>query len=495
MAKRYFQQIPINGGLNTRLQWNHLGAEDNTILSNWVPEEDGSLRIRTQINTPTQTGSAIPNGGTSVFYSGSEVANIKGVYVSKHDSADGFVKIHRADDEVTPDWGSAVIDSSTGSSTQSMPFVAGNGIILFGNSSYNTGKLRFWNGTTVADASSVVVAGRGLTYHKERFWTCGPAASEVRLYYSGIADHTSWSLNNYIDVGPNDGGVVEDILPANGGLMIAKSNSLWFLSGSGPSDFALTKIDKGEAAAGRCITVTNYGIVIAGSDHIWLWTGQGPAQSLTYNVDYNNVGVPVTCICVDDQVIVTSSITQIIYDMRTQKWRNQSNASTAADRTAATCLGGPELKTVISICKKGCNSALSGISTQVMTGETRIKDNANRGLIFQVSGGWFQLGDDAHKATLRHLHILVGQRETGTGTLNVAVYRATGLGSASSIASKGMSPEAAAGVYRYRLDADNQGTQDQFALIFTQIISTGSSDDVLWDILDAVVEYDLEEVR
>jgi hypothetical protein len=495
MASKHFQQIPLNGPVNTRVVWHQLGAEYTKSLINWVQEDDGSLQVRTKISNLSQTGTAIPNGANSVFFcENTTITNVGGVYAARDTGSS--ITIHRADDEGSPAWGSAVIDTLA-SAAYTVPFAAGNNIVLYGNWTFPSNRLRFWNGTTVADASTVAIAGRGLTYYKDRFWTCGTAANPSRLYYSGIADHTSWSLDNYIDVGPNDGGVAEDILPANGGLMIAKSNGLWFLSGRGPSDFALTKIDNGEGNWGRCITVTSYGVVVAGTDEVWLWTGSGPAESISYDfTDYNVSGYPVTCVFTNNELIITSEPGSYVYNMETQKWRTFQSADAAADRIIAVCLGGADLSTIIGVAKPGCNAACDGIQRWITTGINRDKDNANRGITYYFSGGFFKLGDAAHLATLRHIHLRVLQRNTGTGVITVSVYKPNpGYPGADSIASSGIFAETSSGPHKYRIDCDVQGTQYEFALAFSQDIVAGSTDTVIWDILSATAEYDLEEVR
>lgn len=498
MANRRFQEIPINGSVNSRLQAEAMGPEFSRFCVNWVQEEDGSLRPRTPFLVPTQTGTAIPNGGNSVFYSGSENSNIRGVYVSRRNSGPGNITIHRADDETSPAWGSAVIDTLTGADF-TVPFVAGNGVIVYGNWTFPNNRLRFWNGTTTADASTVAIAGRGLAYHKERFWTCGTAANPSRLYYSGIGDHTSWSLDTFIDVGPNDGGVAEDILPANGGLLIAKSNGLWFLSGDGPSSFALTKIDNGEGQWGRCIAVTNYGVVVAGSDEVWLWPGQGPAESLTYDfTDYNASSGPCTLVAVDDWLVINNSIgTIFVYNMRTQTWHTEQSSTVDADQILAMCLGGLENKTIISVAKPGCNSAVDGIQTRTMTGLNRNKDDSNRGALYQYFGGWFHLSDVAHKTTLRHVHVFIAQRNTGTGNLNLSVLGSTSFGGADSIHGGDVvvTPAASSGFRRIRIDCRKDATQYMYQLFFQYSRTAGSTDTQQWDILKVVAEYDEEEPR
>lgn len=436
-----------------------------------------------------------PNGGTNVFWSGLEAGNLRGVYVSRRDDGGNQITIHKADDETSPDWGTAPIDTLSGGNWM-VPFVVGNGIVLYGNFTFPSGRLRFWNGTTAADASTVAIAGRALAYHKERFWSAAPAANSDRLYYSGIGDHTSWDLNNYIPVGANDGGVIEDIAPALGGLLIAKGTGVWFLTGDGPLTFVLTKLDGGEGHWGRCICPTPYGAVIAGTLDTYLWQGGSVEPISIEHPDYGPGGSWVTTAFRDDKVFITTNGTMWVRDMAAEKWR--ADPGSGVDAWSAICTGGLDLDTLISVAGSNCDPALAGIMTQnVLHHVARVKDEANRGQVWQFTTGFFPLGPIGRPFTVDRVTVLVRQLAAvgvGAPVLTFAAYRPAFLEGGSSTGTLSVTPEASAGLYRYQFEC-SRIPQHLFALDCFQVMSAQSLDEVLWDVLDVEVEYHVEEPR
>jgi hypothetical protein len=137
---------------------------------------------------------------------------------------------------------------------------------------------RRWNGTTAA-AVSAAPPGRCICFHKNRFFIGGTAVQPSRLHYCALSDYTDWTTVNdagSFDIAEDDGDAIEDIVSIQNGILIAKENSLHFLSGSGPDDFNRSQMDSGGGAPGRCICPTPYGAILAGLDHVWLWQGGSP---------------------------------------------------------------------------------------------------------------------------------------------------------------------------------------------------------------------------
>lgn len=438
-----------------------------------------------------------PNGGTNVFWSGLEASNLKGVYVSRRNEGANNSTIHRAENPATPDWGTGAIDTIAGANYM-VPFVVGNGVVLYGNFTFPNSRLRFWNGTVAAEASAVAIAGRALAYHKERFWSAGPSAQPQRLYYSGITDHTSWDLNNYVPVGPDDGGVIEDISPALGGLLIAKSNSIWFLSGDGPTNFVLTKLDGGEGQWGRCICPTPYGAVIAGTLDVYLWQGGSVEPITVEHPQYTSGTAWVTTTFRDDKVFITQhGVNQWVRDMAAEKWHRESCASIAVDNPDAICVGGGDLDTLIMVPQSGCDVALDGIQTRNEVSLFRNKDQSNRGATYQIATGFFPLGPLGRPVTVDRLIVSVMQisGDVGAGeVLQLTGRIPQGQFGVSDIMSRNIVPEASSGVFRYLIEGDRQPVQ-LFGFNASQVIGSESDDEALWEILDVEVEYHVEEPR
>lgn len=130
-------------------------------------------------------------------------------------------------------------------------------------------------------------AGRCIAFHKERLFVGGVMGSNSLLYFSEIGDYTIWSgvdtTAGSIPVGEGDGESIEDITPFEDGLLIGKQTSLWFLAGSGPDNFRLTRLKAGSAAPGRSILMTPYGAVVAGDRSVWI-VSQGAVDLISRGI-------------------------------------------------------------------------------------------------------------------------------------------------------------------------------------------------------------------
>lgn len=170
------------------------------------------------------------------------------------------------------------IDSSTHSliesisadgSTYPVAFASGLGRLFYTHPNFAT--TRTWTPSGGAAAIADAPAARCAAFHKERLFLGGNITNPSVLYYSEIGDHTIWTSGTAgnIQVGNDSGDPIEDIATYNDGLMIAKKNSLWFLSGSGADSFRLIKLDGGNSSSGKTIMPTPYGCIIAGDRQIW----------------------------------------------------------------------------------------------------------------------------------------------------------------------------------------------------------------------------------
>lgn len=104
-----------------------------------------------------------------------------------------------------------------------------------------------WNGTAMT-AVSGSPSGTWCIIHKERLFVANTTASgnlRNRLYFSGVADLTSWPGTNFIDIRPGDGDyivggeIIEDI------LVLFKSMSSWTLAVRGtPANWVRRNLDQ-----------------------------------------------------------------------------------------------------------------------------------------------------------------------------------------------------------------------------------------------------------
>lgn len=84
-----------------------------------------------------------------------------------------------------------------------------------------------------------------------RLWGAGDPSRPDRLYYSSPGNHQEWQGTGdsaYLDINPGDGdvsGITAIFPPFRGSLIVAKQNSLYRISGTKPTDYAIEQITEG----------------------------------------------------------------------------------------------------------------------------------------------------------------------------------------------------------------------------------------------------------
>jgi len=187
-------------------------------------------------------------------------------------------------------------------------------------------KTRSWDGNVANAAADVTNAprGRAMCFYRERFFIggtkagafgSGGATSNVtRLWFSDVGSYTTWPAGNFIDIGREDGQAIEDIAPVGDGLLVAKRDSLWFVSGTGPDNFHVTELEAGDGYPGRCICVGPHGAMIAGAHHLWMWAGGRPELMSDPVMDSYNIGGSfVSMACVGDTILICDTGSGVVW--------------------------------------------------------------------------------------------------------------------------------------------------------------------------------------
>lgn len=496
MARREFIPITFEGGANLS-DINPIGVPPGELvdLINWIPEPAGYLRQRGNYYRTPPTGTAAPTGGDGIYWS-PLASPTGGVFVSRYSA--GTLSIFRATSDTDPNFGSAAIDTVT-TTAGYVPFVTANNIVLYGNRSFPGDKLRFWNGTAAADASTVAIAGRTLAYYAERFWSAGTDANPTRLYYSGVADHTSWDLLNYIAVGQNDGGAIVAVEPALGGMLIAKENGIFFLTGAGPATFAVTRLDGyGEGVDGRCILPTPRGVMIAGQRSLYLWEGGTAVERLLTGSSINILGGNLSWVSSafqDQRAYFVDSLQGLIFvrDMRSGAFHRESVDSNGNNMIRHIAIGGQDVNVILGIAS-GSTATETGFRTRPVAASDQ-RDNNSVAMNLVARTGIIPIGMGVRPVTVKHLHVLGYQYDNGFGGTNQAglrmdvdVFRGNG---GSDTRTKTWAPNTLSGVRRDRMDVGLPGYECQVA--FQQTLT--STDNVSFHIRSAVLELDVEEPR
>lgn len=104
------------------------------------------------------------------------------------------------------------------------------------------GNIYYWDGSVVGGpVTTTITSVKLVAAHKGRLWAADAtgASNPTKgiLYYSSVGDATAWDTSTgWFDLGANDGGEIQGIVSTLGGLVALKSNGLWVIYGSDPTD-------------------------------------------------------------------------------------------------------------------------------------------------------------------------------------------------------------------------------------------------------------------
>lgn len=101
--------------------------------------------------------------------------------------------------------------------------------------------------------------GYARAIYKDRLWICGRRglANSSRLFFSALADVTSWPSQNFFDINPGDGDASNDLCVYQDNLMVFKDNATYVLSyNQGPAQAVLQVVNNSIGAMGPRSVVT-----------------------------------------------------------------------------------------------------------------------------------------------------------------------------------------------------------------------------------------------
>lgn len=537
MSRKAVVRVTFEKGLNEFVESSRLEMGFSTVLRNWIPEPDGSLRCPVGWNEVENTWDGSPAEPGS--------KKVRGIgYNPKHDhmgELDPALLVANAETNVNPGyrlyhamasmlddpmevWEELEFIGGAGwDNEKHLPMVMAGGRLMFctddfpydntGGTTEPTGGVRYWNGMTGATGYIANSRpGRTMCYYKNRLFTAGgkettdPAAEATttnnystqpwRLWFSGLlpadpAAEDHWDttdLDNpagYIEIGKDDGQAIEFIVPFDQGILIGKEDSLYYLVGTSPATFALIPLDAGECAPGRSIVVTPYGAIILGRSEAFIFKGNIPEPIDTpVSASYGLTGDYLTGAYIDGAVHVVDKGRDVtcIYDLENDTWRTE----------------------VVGF-EPGCNlthqqhmffgpddeAAKPLLYHRVIpTGERGKSEGL--ALSLRASTGEMWLGGVASKVHVRHAYIRYRVRSASHGSqdtaqpLVVKQYRNGAL-----LITQNIAIPAAAGVYRERLDMTGTGHSVQYDLSFDGL----AADRQAVDIEELELHIEIEEPR
>lgn len=316
----------------------------------------------------------------------------------------------------TGTWSAIDSDIAVTDTLPAVAFASGLGQVLYTHKKFSLA--RRWDGTTAASIAGSP-PGRCIGFHKNRFFVGGTEANSTRLWYSDLASYSSWPATNYIEIGHNDGEAIEDLAVFENGLLIAKRNSLWFLSGASPDEFSVQPLNAGGGHVGRSIVATPYGAVIAGKRQVWLWAGggveriSGPIEE-SYNLTSADF-VSTAYINGETYICDESTGTTFVVDMQRGAWRIEKLASPTTEGPAIVIAKGDRLY-------YGPQSAttMSLVAYREMPGSSRGRD-AGLAITYRAYTPEIWPVDPGKAFTPRHLLVKYRQRGGDASQTGVTV--------------------------------------------------------------------------
>lgn len=154
-----------------------------------------------------------------------------------------------------------------------------------------------WTGTTFTrmgvtlDATGNMPKAKAITVHKNRIFlgNTDGATNQSRIRYSGSdaspTDVEYYKSTSFIDVQPDDGDVIQQIVPYLDSLIIFKRNSVWTLRGNTPRDFQLVLGNPSlGCVAPRSVAVWDKGAIFLSNRGVFSFDG-GKVVRLSEKID------------------------------------------------------------------------------------------------------------------------------------------------------------------------------------------------------------------
>jgi hypothetical protein len=487
MSQPHVIPLRFERGVNEFFEDSDMPEGYGSIIQNWVPEASGSLRVPWAWLSASATGLTgtrtargiayfVPAAGARfVLAQATSGTQYKLVWIAKSALVAGT-------------W--ATIETVTSSpSTRPLAMAAGAGLLLYCSPEFPTARIRKWDGTTAADASTLAIAGRTLIYHNNRFFTGGDLANPTFLRWSELGDGTVWSTEtNEQPIGQDDGEPIEDLCSWDRAMFIGKENSIWVQSGFGPSTFSWRQMDGGGCAPGRTLVACPEGVMAIGRERIWWLEGGGFSPiSGPIETSYGMTGNYMSGTYVDGTVHVCDegSGKVWIWEIASQAWHTElfgtvNEGPGILSARADYLLGG---------AKVGSTNSLLLYRQMPGASRARIPGSAQA---FRAATGYEWMQHAVGPFTARHLYFKLRQRGGSAASTPLTItHSVVGDDGEVSETVKTESLRGSAGTYRVRVDLGQTGYGHKVE--FSQTV--GASDAGVCDIEDPYLQGELANPR
>jgi hypothetical protein len=493
VPSRNHELLTFESGLNEFVEASRLDPGFASNLRNWVPEPDGSLRCRVAWTAALPLLAPATRRVKGLGYMPKHQAAITvppsydpAIMVANRDAGGyGIYHVIKDDiDDVLASWTLLETVAPAGSPDYDRFMAMAMGLGYFYYCTPDFAEVRRWDGITANAPAGIANSkpGRALNVYRNRVFSGGDHTEPWKVYWTVAGDGTDWTGtgSGNMEVGKDDGEPVECITAFETGQLIGKSLSMHYLAGTTPANFQLITLDAGECAPGRAIVATPYGALIAGREEIWLYRGGSSPTPISQAVNqhWGLQGDFVTVAYIDGKAYICDQGRDdyLVYDFTTQAWHVEDYNDTGGKPGVLFATGDHMLGGATDTAVRPF------VNYRILPDGSRGVDSAV-GETFIAKTPELWLGGPSSRVTTRHAWLRYRQRGTGGAGMTVRHY-VNGVVTSSKV----IAPEAAAGVYRTRLDLAKAGVFN-VAWEFEMDLDAGQA---CFDLEEVEVAYDLE---
>lgn len=305
---------PFKGGLNNVGDPTSIDADELSVCQNFEFDVDGSLSSRPAIVNYTS-------------YATANTMDLLGYYV---DDATGTSYLIGSNDSGVyylsgSTWNTITTGFRSYAATQyldKMWIVAAPGAASNGGS---------WDPSAGFSTVASMPKGMSIGAYKDRLFVgAGEKASSnsSRLYFSGIADGTSWPAPNFIDIHKGDGQKLVDLFVLNNNIYLFKSDSTYVYSyDSAPDKGVVQTVSTNIGASGlHCVAQYQNYLLVYHEQYVYELINFNYSQlnvRLTFTPDFSTTGTyfrPVAISVVTDRLVVRYFDKSFVFNFLTRTW-------------------------------------------------------------------------------------------------------------------------------------------------------------------------------
>jgi hypothetical protein len=260
------------GGLNNVSDPSSIDDKELSLVENFDYDVNGTLICRPPIQAESSVG---PVGGTIIDFLGFYISPAGATYILGATSSALYYR----------SGGTWTLIQSGIKPVSLVQYLDKVWVVVDPTSGANGGSWSFSAGwATVA----TMPKGASITVFKERLWVTGGKNDSVngsRLYFSAIADGTSWSGADFIDISKGDGQSLVDLFSLSTNLFLFKNNSTYvFQYDSAPSKGTVSSVSK-------TIGVQDVRCIVQYEGVLYIFHGGYLYELINYNYNKTNIKV------------------------------------------------------------------------------------------------------------------------------------------------------------------------------------------------------------